>query len=387
MAITTPEDFIDWASNTGAAKTDPGATLAADGWVVGDAPASSHFNHLVNSSAGFASFVPKTLPSTIAYGNIDFTTGAAGGVGPWGHTNPTAFFSMFLRGRWYVHLVTQFNALNVYDSDDGETWTSSLAIDGATIDVNTTRPVVSDDGIYAFGNDDRLFVSTDNTVENLDTGTVTPWTDITIIRELVYDGVSGLWVACGSDGAGNGRIESSPDLVTWTVRDSRAADEYESLAVSSNGVFLATTDNGATTRTSSDGITWIAGPAFANAVYRVTWDELTGHFLANDSLNNLFRIPENSTSEVDTALNVAVLFQAPEFLWVLDAVAEAMTAVFSFEGTYGEKEDLGFWLIGLPVAMRFNENVGGNGRIVFPYVATDGTSQRAIAYYGANNDG
>jgi len=230
-------------------------------------------------------------------------------------------------------------------------------------------------------------MSTDNTVENIQAGVAQPWDTITDIREVCYDNVSEKWYACGSDGAGNGKIDSSPDGINWTNVDSRAGDEYLSIAVSEAGEFLAVTDAVGTSRISVDGTTWNAGPIWPGFPEHVVFDENLGYFIVTDTSTNLYYVWPNSTVEWDTGYNTSLIYRTPEFMWHSDPVSSAMTATTSFDGTYGEHEALGFWHIGAPIGFRRSEIFGGNGKIMFPYVAADGTSQRAVAYYGAKNDG
>ena len=383
MAVVTPEQFIDWADNSDSETTDPGSPLTADGWAVGSAPASSHFNYVLNSSAGYSAFVPRVLKAAVAWGNIDFTTGGVGGNEPFGRSSSTVFNTMFLQGRWYITEVTNTNVVNVFDSNDGNTWDYSLTIDGLINDQEITRPVIGQGGRLAFAIDGRLFVSSDNTIENLDLGTVGPWVDITKPRELVWDQVSELWVCVGTDGANNGKIETATDIDgAWTLRDSRGGAEYVSIAVSDSGVFLALTDTGSTSRISTDGITWIAGPATAQPWSRVIWDTSLNHFMARDTASNLWYVPENSTAEVDTGLNPTSIWQAPGIFITEDTTTGATFSTTAIGFNY-EKQDFGFTNIASPGTFQGTEFLGGNGRIIFPYTSGNNTIQKAVAYYGA----
>jgi len=139
MAIVTPDDFIEWATRSDADTALPDASETTDGYVVGDSPASSHVNYILNRSSEWASFVPRVLPSAIAFGNIEYETGAPVTTTPWGRTSPTFFTVMLIRGRWYAWVGDSSNDLNVFDSVDGETWSAQLNIVAATDDNEVTR--------------------------------------------------------------------------------------------------------------------------------------------------------------------------------------------------------------------------------------------------------
>jgi hypothetical protein len=77
------------------------------------------------------------------------------------------------------------------------------------------------------------------------------WTERSFDLSAVAYG-NGLFVAVG----GNGRIQTSPDGVSWKIQTSGTAENLRGIAFG-NGLFVAVGLNG-TILSSGDGITWIA---------------------------------------------------------------------------------------------------------------------------------
>lgn len=383
MATETPDDFIEWATSPTAETASPGVDITT-GWALGDAPASSHFNYVNKSAAGWQKFVVELLGSSLAFGNIDYTDIGSAGTSPWGQT-PTAMNIAFLGGRWYITQVDSGNGLNVFDSDDGETWNASISLlTSVTDDYGVTRPEIGQ-GQLVFGCKNTLYYSTDNTLENLRPAT-TPFAQISTVRELLFNDVLGYWVAVGTDGT-NGKIERSVNAdpsSAWSNVATTVGDPMLSIAMAPTGEMLAVTDNSPSLMASATG-TWSAGPLASNAWTRVIWSDAFEQFLIGDDFSNLYRVDPGSTSELDTGFDVSTLLNFGEFIWTRDPGDEKLYALFgNSDITSGNSEDLGAMHIGLPMSFALGEFNGGQGKLYFPYGTT---GKKALIYFGAKNNG
>ena len=220
----TPATFVEWATDSNAEITEPGASLKADGYVVGDAPASSHMNYLLHAGLGWSTFLAKVLQHNVAWGNFSYETGHLGGTSPWG-VNSNVHHCKFIDGRWYVLRVRNATLeTDVFDSVDGENWPASLDITSVSASSNDVSSIHVWGGRLAFASEHRLLYSTDATVSNLLPAVVTPLDECITAREMCYSPVTGYWFVAGTDGT-NGKIDRATSIDrTWVTEDSRAGD-------------------------------------------------------------------------------------------------------------------------------------------------------------------
>jgi hypothetical protein len=396
MAIETPDWFVEWATGDDSELADPGASLKTDGFAVGDAPASSHFNYLLHAAANWSEFLPTVNASSVAWGNIVYSTGYTATAGsPWG--DDSAHFSVVYReeaGRWYVlRKDTGTTKLVLLDSVTGEdgSWTQNSDVLGVAPTHTPYRefslPEIGGGRLVIGGGAGWLAVSTDYSVENLQAATQ-PFDTITSLRGLAYHPVSKIWVAAGED-SGNGYIETSSNLTNWTVVKTAAGDPFTCLAINSDGNCLACTDNGAVNYFSDTGSTWSSGPDFgAGATDDATqciWSEALGAFIVvRDNPDDLILVEPNNTTEFATGLLMGSLALTNEFVWTCDPADEHAEAIISFGDTI-ERAPLGEWLIGKDWSFTGAGSVciGGQGKLIMPWYPNE---QKAVAYYGAQKE-
>jgi len=383
MAITPPDKFLEWATNTEALSADPGTTLTADGWTVGDAPAPAHSNYATHSAAGWGGFASQVLAGRIAFGNID-RTGATTL-----HDDNAGFYLRYdeVVNRWYAVLRDGIGApyeVYIYDSDDGETWNELPAPLNTDVFYSepVTRPVVGG-GQLVVGIEDKVYVSTDATIANMNIVGVSVAT-LTKIRELAYDAIEELWICVGGDGT-DGKIATATDPAgTWTVRDTDALDEMLSLAIDPNtGISVAGNDQANGMQRSTNSVSWSsASVSPTGRVDRAIWAPSLNRFLCTDLSDNLWTTTDGVTW-TDTGYQAAYVFTTAEFTWLIDWNDDVF--VIHPRGTY-----YGYTFLGamsgedIPVINGTWSNCeihGGQGKLVFPYGTT--TNYLAIARYGA----
>jgi hypothetical protein len=388
MATIPPDKFIEWATNAEALSTDPGTTLKANGWAAGDAPAASHFNYLMHA-ATWSSFIAKAIGSLIAWGNIERTA-----TSPFTTTNSALNIRYDATvNRWYA---TRRDSLSpyeveVYDSPDGETWSSAVQIDASTTGstaadltechTDGTRVSVACEG--------AVYTSTDATVQNMNL-TGNTFTAITKCRQLHYSAFHDLWIAVGSDGT-NGKIETATDPTgTWTVRYTATSDPFTSFAERPDtGQMVAGTDDAAgwATYDSDDGISWSFSTVDpTSGIKQMYWSPAAERFFAVDDSNNLWRCTDDGETWIDVGINVDHVLQTDEFTWFIE---QTTGVVYSYHPLHSQ---FGYDNVGVitdeeqpgPAGISFDRYTGGAGKLV--YVSGAGTEDfLTIARYGAQS--
>ena len=379
----TPATLVEWATDSNAELADPGASLKADGYVIGDAPASSHMNYLLNAGLGWSSFLAKVLQHNVAWGNFSYETGHTNISTPWG-TNSNVHHTKFIDGRWYSLRVRNATLeTDVFDSEDGETWNASLDITGVSATSDDVSSIHVGGGRLAFASENRLLYSTDATVENLLPAVVTPWDQCITAREMCYSPVTGYWFVAGTDGA-NGRIDRATTIDgTWTNEDTRAGSEYKSIACSPSGTLFATTDNYLVNRKSVDGgLTWTAGPASptTNHISKVKWVDSLGCFLMRAQGSEIFyMLDDGNFTIVDMNLASGTVREFPNFVLLNNISSDESFALFRTDGNTLDYMLLGEEMFGASENWNLGEIVGSEGFLMYGY---DTTNQRTISFYG-----
>lgn len=394
MATQTPDYFVEWATSDDAETTDPGTTLKANGWDVGDAPASAHFNYLLSAAANTAEFLTTSNAASLAWANIEYSSGYTATAGsPWGDSS--SHFSAIYRkeaARWYVLRKdtgsTKLVLLDSATAEDG-TWTENNDVLGVTATHTPYRefslPEIGGGRLAIAGGAGWLVASTDFTVENLGTPTQ-PFGLMTSVRGLAYHPVSKLWVAVGEVG-GAGVIETSADLVSWSLVAS-AIYPFTCLAINPDGNCLACTSNGAVNYFSSNGSSWGTGPNFGvgatDDVTQCIWAEALGAFLCvRDSPNDMLLVSPNDPTEFDPGFDMGLLAMTEDFVINVTPATEHADALTGF-GDFVEYQELGEWLIGKATSFAGAGSVciGGQGKLLLPWTG----EQKSVAYYGAQKE-
>jgi hypothetical protein len=380
----TPATLVEWATDSNAEIADPGASLKADGYVIGDAPASSHMNYLLHAGLGWSSFLAKVLQHNVAWGNFSYETGHGGVQHPFG-TASNVHHVKFIDGRWYALRVRTGGGLetDVFDSEDGETWNYSTNVTGTSATSNDVSSIYVGGGRLAFASENRLVYSTDTTVDNLLPAVVTPWDECITAREMCYSPVTGYWFVAGTDGV-DGKIDRATSIDgVWVTEDTTAGDEFRSIACSPSGTLFATTDNDVTNRKSVDGgFTWTAGPSSlsVNFIAKVKWVDSLDCFLMRTSAGEIFyMLDDGNFTIVDTNLSSGTVREFPNFVLLNNTSSNESFALFRTSGTNLDYFLLGEETFAAAENWDLGEIVGSEGFLMYSY-GTD--NQRIISFYG-----
>lgn len=252
-----------WASDTNISsgsyagtptKVDPGAAIAAQGFVPGSPAAAQHINQVLNSVTDVArSIVTQHIFSLVAI-NPAATLPSSGGLAV--HYDATESKTLIMSGG------TNGCTL-VFDDGYGQTQAdigTLTVVDGVAYD-----PVAGKLCCCGQGGTKGLAFSTNFG---------TTWTDATTAvgtrNDIVWDAVNSLFL---SSRQGVTSLYTSPDAITWTSRTLPAtASATRCLATNGSGVSLIATGTGATLAfaKSTNGTTWTATSGTLASVASVT---------------------------------------------------------------------------------------------------------------------
>lgn len=391
MAIIPPKEYVEWATHSQAEKTDPGSPLTADGWVDGDAPASSHFNHVFHAIMGYSCFPARTLQAVSAFQNVEFTDPHTDETRPFHNLyTPDVLHVQFINGRWYAIRLESTGNVNVYDSTTGEPDDWNVELDVAnSATVSSLSTMVVSRAQAAFAINDSIYYSTDNTLENFQ-GLSNVWQPAQIDRiyGFKYSRFSNKWVIAGGDVGLTRRIVVADNigdngvLVDSTI----TTDYYSSLAFDPTGQYgIAPHFGNGFSVTSDGGLTWTTTGVTSAPIRHVEYSEALGQFFGVDNIANLVRFPLGSTSGIVTGININNLWFSPTFVGRLSSTDNTIdmfvpnqsdAAYDVYRGVnYGGTTNLfapnGVW-------------VGSPQKLIYPWGTGSG---QATAYYGGVEDG
>lgn len=385
MALTPPSDLFEWAS-TGT-KTDPGASLKGSGWSAGDAPAADHMNYILNHNTAWIEFLVKKLQPVAGWQNVEFTT-----TSPFGTAALDEAYVTYneLADRWYALTVKASNAVHVYESSDGVTWTEHTTSPWVAASSYGATRITADDSKCCAAEDQNIYVSTDLTVENLPTTPTTTFAAITRVYDLFYSPYYDRFYACGHNNT-NMIIERSAvgDASSgWTVVKTAAGTTgYWGIAEDSAGTMVATASGVNASVYSTNGTTFNAATtslANAGAVWHADWMP-NDCFISTSSAGNWTYTMDGGDIWTAVGPDSDTLINTPNFALAIDDTADSVYSLTSLvAGVYITNPTLVGGIDGAESAAAISDGQltrfqGSSGTAVFLY---DTDNKLGVIRYG-----
>lgn len=414
MAFNPPDRYAEWCTGANGTKTDPGATLRSNGWAVGDAPASSHFNYLMNAAANSASFNAFALQANIAYNNIEYEADQTGGDYPWGDSSHLTL-SVWYRpetNRWYAQRYNAGLTIDMFESFDGESWTRFTNVYGETISTHDYTPIVAGGGYALAAAENYLLLSRDGSLRSMRQYNLG---GIELAQDAAHDPFNGgFWIVGESYQTGRGYTmfftyddleQIRNGISPWqaaSIKDTvDLSNVAERVAVDPNtgNVFITTNSSSATwyatdistvladTATGEGALDpgWTAGPTLSGVPKMLHWDNFIDRFILHVSAN-LWYI-NDSWNDVDTTEAMSHYLKTPDFNVFFNSANGEWKSIWRVGG---ESERVEKYVPGDQGAS-FTETdgtvvqfFGGQGKLMWAYDANPALSQRAITRYGAS---
>jgi len=252
MAITPPDNFIEWATDGGADKAKPSLIQYARGFQTADRDEfNSDLGYVNNLTSRWSKFNAQVNAAEIAVRNVTYYESSfpfTAAVGP-----AQALHIRFdsLAEKWYATSADATTSADIrcFDSDDGITWSAEKKVVTADANDESCTAIWSNGTVCAMATTEHsgptayMWISTDNTVANLAKMTGS-FNNIAYVTDFLYDQFDSKWYALGRNSAlTDGYLESSSNGgASWTVEHS-ALDNFRAMATDQLGNAVIRSDD------------------------------------------------------------------------------------------------------------------------------------------------